>query len=200
MQEIYFCTGNKGKIAYLRQALSPYEITVMQAELELVEPQFDHVADIAVYKAKQAFEKLQKPVVVEDSGLCIHALNGFPGPYTKYVSDHLKPEHIAKMMVEEEDRTAHFQAMLIYIDENGKDHKFEEKIPASICTEVDQNPLHPDAWSPLWRILSVTDCGQSINALTDQQRDYLYKKRAETSRFAKLGTFLNDKYNLKSAI
>ena len=198
MQDIFFCTGNKGKLAYLRQALSPYGVSVLQAEIDLIEPQFDTVAEIAEYKAIQAFEKLQKPIVVEDSGLCINALNGFPGPYTKYVSDHLMPEHIAKMMSDEDDRSAYFQAMLIYIDENGQMHKFEETIAASICHDVDTSPLHPDAWSPLWRVISVTPCGLQINALSDTARDDLTKHRAETSRFAKLGTFLNSKNNLKS--
>lgn len=36
-------------------------------------------------KARRAFETVGRPVIVEDTGLFIDALGGFPGPFVKHV-------------------------------------------------------------------------------------------------------------------
>ena len=75
-------TGNPEKAALLRSCLAGHELRVV--EVALREPQADSIAEVARAKAADAFARLGGPVVVEDSGLVIPALRGFPGPYTKY--------------------------------------------------------------------------------------------------------------------
>ncbi len=52
--------------------------------LELPELQAATTAEVAREKARVAFERLQRPVIVEDAGLELTALGGFPGPFIKF--------------------------------------------------------------------------------------------------------------------
>ena len=40
---------------------------------------------MAITKARNAFFKFKKPVIIEDDGLFIDSLDGFLGPYSSYV-------------------------------------------------------------------------------------------------------------------
>ena len=51
----------------------------------LEEVQSNSMEVIASKKAKFAFSKFNKPIIIEDDGLFIESLQGFPGPYSSYV-------------------------------------------------------------------------------------------------------------------
>jgi XTP/dITP diphosphohydrolase len=46
----------------------------------------------------EAFEKCGLPIIVEDAGLFVEALNGFPGPYSSYVYKTIGNEGLLKLM------------------------------------------------------------------------------------------------------
>lgn len=52
--------------------------------LELEELQAENVAEVALAKARAAYAILQRPVIVEDAGVELVGLGGFPGPFIKY--------------------------------------------------------------------------------------------------------------------
>ncbi|HEY6080862.1 MAG TPA: non-canonical purine NTP pyrophosphatase [Polyangiaceae bacterium] len=52
--------------------------------LELEELQAESASAVALAKAKAAFAVLQRPVIVEDAGVELLGLGGFPGPFIKY--------------------------------------------------------------------------------------------------------------------
>lgn len=64
---------------------------------ELGEPQADSVASVARAKAAAATRLVEGPVLVEDSGLAIPALGGFPGPYLKYVLATLGAQRLVEL-------------------------------------------------------------------------------------------------------
>jgi XTP/dITP diphosphohydrolase len=55
-----------------------------RARLELPELQAATTAEVALHKARAAFEQLRKPVIVEDAGVELAAFGGFPGPFIKF--------------------------------------------------------------------------------------------------------------------
>lgn len=57
---------------------------VERTALDLDELQAESVSDVALAKAKAAFEILKRPVIVEDAGVELLGLGGFPGPFIKY--------------------------------------------------------------------------------------------------------------------
>lgn len=57
---------------------------IERVELDLEELQAESVRAVALAKAQVAFQKLGRPVIVEDAGVELLALGGFPGPFVKY--------------------------------------------------------------------------------------------------------------------
>jgi XTP/dITP diphosphohydrolase len=156
MKEITFATGNSGKIATLKSHLSlaGLDIAIAQRPLELIEPQAATATEVAKVKVQQAYDLLQKPVLVDDSSFHIHALGGFPGPYIKYMLETVGVDGIVKFMEGQGDRRAYFMSSLVFMDEQGIAHIFEGKDKdGEIIEYVDSND-HPEAWSELWKIFA----------------------------------------------
>jgi XTP/dITP diphosphohydrolase len=156
MKEIIFATGNSGKIATLKShiALAGLDISIIQRPLDLIEPQAATAAEVAAVKAQQAYDLLQKPVLVDDSSFHIHALGGFPGPYIKYMLETVGIDGIMKFMQGQSDRQAHFMSSLVFIDENGERHVFNGRdAVGEIVETIDPND-HEEAWSELWKIFA----------------------------------------------
>ena len=94
-------------------------LKVAHVALDIPEHRSDDVQEIARGKAQFAFEKLAIPVIVDDTGFSIDALNGFPGPYAAYVLHTIGNEGILKLMERVENREAHFSTAIAFADERG---------------------------------------------------------------------------------
>lgn len=116
MKKITYVTGNWAKILSARQILEPLGFEVEQKKIEVPELQDDSIEEVAKYSAKFASEKLKCSVLKNDTGLCVEALNGFPGPYTHYVDDTLKEDGILKLLEGVENRKAFFIEVLAYCE------------------------------------------------------------------------------------
>ncbi len=117
---VRFVTGNEGKAREARDYLDGIE-PVEQVEYDYTEIQSDSLAEIAAHGAREAFEELggEEPVLVDDAGLFVEALGGFPGPYSAYVEDTVGVERLWRLASEEENRRARFRTVLAYADESG---------------------------------------------------------------------------------
>ncbi len=80
-QNWVFVTSNTNKWQEAQRILG---FALERSELELVELQAESVAAVALAKAQAAYEQLRRPVIVEDAGVELLALGGFPGPFIKY--------------------------------------------------------------------------------------------------------------------
>ncbi len=79
-----FITGNQHKADYLAAMLG---VSLEHQKLELDEIQSVSLDEIVTHKVKQAFNIIQKPVLVEDVSLGFTALAGLPGPFIKFFVD-----------------------------------------------------------------------------------------------------------------
>ena len=116
--QIVYVTGNKYKIELAQRILSPLGITVEQKKIYCPEIQDDKIENVSKFSAKYAANELNIPVIKNDSGLIIEALNGFPGPYTAYVEDTLTEEGILKLMTNIQNRKACFVEVISYCEPN----------------------------------------------------------------------------------
>lgn len=120
MIEFLFATGNDHKVDEAKAAMSQYKIEVSKfSDAPKLEIQHVDLEEIASTALALILTKTNKPVFVEDSGLFIHELNGFPGPYSSYVFDTIGSEGILKLMTGAKSRKAEFRSSVAF-GENGK--------------------------------------------------------------------------------
>ena len=96
---LYYVSSNKFKLQMTQKFFDKFapEINLIQATLDFIEPQIDNQIDIAVLKAKQAYLKYQKPLLVDDIGFYFDKYNNFPGTITGLVSKGLSYEGIKRL-------------------------------------------------------------------------------------------------------
>ena len=141
--KICAATGNAGKLRELRRILEAqgHEV-VSQKELGItIEPEETGTtfAENAELKARAFYEKTGKPVLADDSGLAVDALNGAPGVYShRYAGENATDaDRCAKLLQElsgvpEQQRTARFLCAMCYIDATGDAHSFLGKVEGII--------------------------------------------------------------------
>ena len=124
--KIVMATNNENKLREAREILSPLGIEILsQAEAGIStdpEENGETFAENAMIKAAAVYDLVQCPVIADDSGLCVDALNGAPGVYSARYAP--KGEECATLLAEmkhvpDEQRGAHFQCAIAYIDERG---------------------------------------------------------------------------------
>ena len=124
MKQVTYVTGNKYKFEVAEKILNTFDIKAIQKNIETPEIQSADVEEIAKYSAEYAARKLNKPVVVTDAGWYIKALNGFPGPFIKYINQWLTSEDILKLMEGKENRNIEVNMCLAYCKPNEKPTTF----------------------------------------------------------------------------
>jgi XTP/dITP diphosphohydrolase len=114
---VFFATGNINKFNEARSILSQQGIAVGMLRLKGDEIQSDSLKDIAQKSALNAYKRCHLPIFVEDAGLFIDALSGFPGPYAAYVYKTIRNSGILRLMENQKDRQAQFQSVITYCDD-----------------------------------------------------------------------------------
>jgi len=120
---ITFVTGNQTKILHANEAIQKFGYETVGKKLDIIEPREEDPEKIVIEKAIQAFAILKKPLIVEDSGIFIKALNGFPKTFVHFVEDSIGIINIIKMMEGVTDRYVEFRQSLAYIEPGMKEPK-----------------------------------------------------------------------------
>jgi len=116
---VHFATGNRGKYSEAARVAKDFGIRLKQLRYDKLEIQSNSLEEIAAYAAQDAANVTGKPIVAEDAGLFIRALNGFPGPYSSYVFKTIGYQGILDLMAGTNQRRAYFQAVVAF-SEPGK--------------------------------------------------------------------------------
>jgi len=111
---LYFATGNAAKVREITAILQGLPLTIVQIDAKGKEIQSDLVEEIASESACRAAKDRKLPVFVEDSGLFIDALAGFPGPYTSYVFKTIGLPGILSLMQGINKRRAVFRSVVAF--------------------------------------------------------------------------------------
>jgi XTP/dITP diphosphohydrolase len=93
------------------------EPEVEHVNLECPEYRHSDVGEIARGKARFAFERLHRPLIVDDTSFSVEALRGFPGPYAAYVLDTIGSPGILRLLDGVKERGAFFETAIAYADE-----------------------------------------------------------------------------------
>ena len=114
---VFFATGNINKFNEACSILSQHGIAAGMLNLKGDEIQSESLKDIAVASVINAYKRSHLPIFVEDAGLFIDALRGFPGPYAAYAYKTIHNSGILKLIEGCADRRAVFQSVIAYCDE-----------------------------------------------------------------------------------
>mgnify|MGYP003289236077 FL=1 len=189
-------TSNKGKIHSLTHALEGLDVQVESVNLDLLEPQYNTIEDVAKYKAKEAFKQLKKPLIVHDGGLVVPALKGFPGVYTKYVSETLTPQDFVNLMKDKEDKTCYLTQTMIYVDEKGELHQFQDKLMGKIADTV-STVDNDKGWGMLWQVFVPKGADKPLAEIPEDVFDNEIRPLAKTnSVWEDFKSFLIKAYNI----
>jgi XTP/dITP diphosphohydrolase len=133
---VFFATGNINKFNEARSILGGKGIAVGMLKLKGDEVQSESLQEIAEKSAKNAYARCHMPIFVEDAGLFVEALKGFPGPYAAYVYHTIHNSGILKLMNDAKNRNAKFQSVIAYCDGEHSCHPliFQGEVQGTITT------------------------------------------------------------------
>jgi XTP/dITP diphosphohydrolase len=127
--KLVIASGNKGKIREIAHVLAPLNIEIVsQSEFnvpECPEP-YETFVENALAKARHASQHTGLPALADDSGLCVHALQGSPGVISaRYAGpqpsgslltqDERNNDKLLIVMSRESDRRAYFYSVLVLV-------------------------------------------------------------------------------------
>ena len=145
--DVIFASSNMNKFFEAQIILAEFGIKPIHYLLDLLEIQDDSLSKIAEQKAVFAYNESRlmksvgapKPsaVIVEDDGLFIDSLSGFPGPFSSYAFKTLGNNGILKLVGN--NRNAQFRAVIAYCDSNEKPKLFESSIAGTISENIQGN-------------------------------------------------------------
>lgn len=103
-------------------------------KMTTIEPQSLSFEEVSSAKAKQAFDAIRTPLIVDDSGLTVTAWNGLPGPLMVWFTDTVGIEGLLEMTASLKDRRATATAVICYMD-NNETHVFRGDTHGTLATE-----------------------------------------------------------------
>lgn len=141
--KLYYVTTNEGKFKSALAALKGSGIELIQEKMEIPELQSLNGKEIAIASAKYAAEKLQKPIIKNDSYWRMEALNGFPGAYMSYMKKWLTPEDFVKLMEGKKDRRASLTQYFAYCEPGKEPMVFSTIIKGILATKPQGKSPYP---------------------------------------------------------
>ena len=131
---VLFASSNIHKYEEAKKILSEFGINLEFFQTDLMEIQDDSLSEIALKKVLHAYDKCKKPVIVEDDGLFINSLSGFPGPFSSYIFKTIGNNGILKLIGS--NRSAQFRAVIAFCDSNKKPVFFESNVFGEISKNI----------------------------------------------------------------
>lgn len=126
MNTIWFITSNRGKFQEASRKLTDSKIKVVQKNLGYPEIQANNLEDVAQFGVECLQDKVDQPFLLEDAGLFIESLHGFPGVYSSYVYHTIGLQGILALLKKTptSERTACFRSVIAYKEPEESPHFF----------------------------------------------------------------------------
>jgi XTP/dITP diphosphohydrolase len=174
--ELLIGTSNKGKIIEIGEALKGIDVTLLRpSDCDITESPAETgetFAKNAEQKAQFYADQSHQPVLADDSGILVEALQNELGIHTRRwgagptASDHHWVEFFLDRMRHEKNKRARFVCVLCYIDQSNKKHFFEGMCDGIITNELEADYLpglpisacfKPDGYDRVYSALSIEE-------------------------------------------
>jgi len=121
VQKLTFITSNRGKFEELRARLDLVGIDSAQQQLRYPEVQASSLLEVTEAAMEWLAVKDHKgPYIIEDSGLFLDALKGFPGVFSAHAFGTIGMSGILALLEDQSRRDARFESCIGYCDREGK--------------------------------------------------------------------------------
>ena len=170
MSELFFASSNENKFQEAERILTNLGVKVNFSKTTLEEIQSNSLSEIAEQKAISAYE------LIEDDGLFIDSLNGFPGPYSSYVYDTIGNKGIMNLLENSEFRDAKFVSIIAYLGGSYGVKLFESSIPGKISSVIEKGGW---GYDPIF----IPD-GESKTYANVSDKDKLSHRAASLKKFS----------------
>ena len=166
---LIYVTSNELKFKVAMRSLQNSGISLERKSLNTPEIQSSRVEEIAEWSAMWASQHLNRPVVVMDAGYYIEALNGFPGPFIKFVNEWFSADDYLSLLQGKSNRRVIIRDCLAYCHPNEKPKVFCQVHQGELATRpgrrngtsIDQifipeghskpiSEIHPDEMLTYW--------------------------------------------------
>lgn len=186
MKDFVFVTGNQRKADYLAKWL---DRPVEHVKYDLDELQSLDLREVVEHKVREAYKIAQKPVLVEDVALTIHAFGQLPGTLVKWFLTQVGPEGIIKMLEGFEDRSA--TASIMYGLYDGDQVQVFEGCTAGAIADRPRVSEH-DGWHGAlsWNSIFIPE-GQT-KTYAEMTDDEILPISHRAQAIAKLSAFLKE--------
>ncbi len=177
---LYFATGNAAKVKEVRAILRDLPFTIVRIDEKGKEIQSDFLEEIAKVSACRASRARELPLFVEDSGLFINCLRGFPGPYTSYALRTIGLSGVLTLMQGITEREAFFRSVVSFCRPNERPIGFIGEVSGfiTIATRGDKGFGFDPIFEP------KGGCGRTFAEMTVQEKNVLSHRARAVHAFA----------------
>lgn len=179
MKKIHIITSNEHKIKEFKDLFKDSDIEIGAVSLDLPEIQSQSQEEVLKNKLSYAWEKLKKPLIVDDTGFYIDKYNNFPGTITKFVLKGIGVDGLMKLTNKKD--LCYFKTLLGYRDQE-QTKLFEGLVYGTIDFQGDKKELKTK------KLISDV----FIPSDNNQNNDLLYDSTANSHR--KIATLKFIKY------
>src|SRR5574344_571722 len=144
MENLTYVTGNHGKYISVKEKFEKYGIDIKFADIDINEPNINDIDIISREKARIAYEKINSPVFVIDSGFYIKNYPNnsyYPGAFVKRSGVASDINKLLNDMKNVKDRYCYFLDCLTYYD-GIEYHSFYGKSEGTLGYEIKYTELN----------------------------------------------------------
>lgn len=184
--KVTFVTTNKHKFQEVQDVLKDYSIELEHLDMEYEENHDSSLDEIARSAAKKLANQLQKPIVLEDTGLFFEAYNNFPGALPKFVINSIGFKGIFKLL-QDESKKAYFKTVAAFAEPGQEPVLFEGIMRGAITEEIHNKDKDE---MPYDKIFIPEGKTETISDMTLEEKNS-FSQRAQA--FRKFGEYLSTK-------
>ncbi len=167
---VRFVTSNRNKFQEAERIGELYGVQLEWVERKYMEPQGSILEDVARISAEILANDVNPPFFIEDSGLFIDALNGFPGVYSSYVFKTIGNKGILRLMEGIERREASFVCVIAYHDGKGV-RTFRGEVKGMISSDARGD--HGFGYDPIFEV-----DGRTFAEMGEEKNMYSHRRLA----------------------
>lgn len=194
MESVVFVTGNKGKYLSAKKRCDIKGVDLIWENVEIDELDVNDITLISRDKASKAYQTLNKPCFVVDSGCYIDNYPGnpgYPGAFAKRSGVTNNPSMVLEVMKDVETRTCRFVDALTFYD--GEEfYTFYSESVGTLATSIRGNNMS-NAKSKLWYLFIPLGYDKTLAEMSEEELA-MYRKNDVVSATVKFLDWYTSEY------